>query len=51
MTKKQEAVAVLGLALIGGAVARKVAVRQAAVLGIPALVLAVLGWLAAEAIG
>lgn len=51
MSKKQEATIVLGLALVGGVVARKVAAKEAAVLGIPALGLAVLGWIVAEMIG
>lgn len=51
MTKKQEATIALGVALVGGAVAHRVAAKQAAVLGIPALVLAVLGWMVSEAIG
>lgn len=48
--KQQEAAVVLSIALIGGAVAGKVASKQAAVLGIPAVVVAVLGWLVAQAI-
>jgi hypothetical protein len=51
MSKKQEAAVALGVALVGGVVAHKVAAKQAAVLGIPALAVAVAGWLLAQAIG
>ena len=51
MSKKQEAAVVLGVALVGGAVAHRVATKQAAVLGIPALAVAVLGWLLSATIG
>ena len=49
--KQQEAAIVLGIAIVGGVVARKVAAKEAATLGIPALAVAVLSWLVAEAIG
>lgn len=48
--KQQEAVVVLGVALVGQAVVNKVIGKQAAVLGIPVFVVAALGWLAARAI-
>lgn len=50
MSKKQEAAVVLGAALVGGVVAHKVAAKQAAVLGIPAIAVAVLGWMISQAI-
>jgi hypothetical protein len=51
MSKKQEAAVVLGVALVGGAMAHRVAQKQAAVLGISAFTLAVIGWFVSEAIG
>lgn len=51
MSKKQEAAVVLTLALVGGVIAHKAAAKQAAVLGIPAMTLAVAGWLLSQALG
>jgi hypothetical protein len=51
MSKKQEAAVVLGVALVGGAIAHKVAAKQAAVLGIPAIAVALMGWALAQAVG
>ncbi|MFF4228974.1 hypothetical protein [Streptomyces sp. NPDC001820] len=50
MSKKQEAAAVLALVLVGGAVAHKVATKQAATLGIPMLAIAAAGWMLGQII-
>lgn len=49
MASKQEKAAMLMLALVGGAVAHKVANRQAAALGIPVLAVVVAGWMLSQA--
>jgi hypothetical protein len=51
MSKKQEAAVWLAVALVGGAVAHKVAAKQAATLGLPVLAVAAAGWALAQAIG
>jgi hypothetical protein len=48
--KQQEAALYLGVALIGQAVAHKVAAKQAAALGVPVFAVAILGWVLAQAI-
>ncbi len=50
MSKKQDAAVVLGLALGGGVVAHRVAAKQAQILGISVLGLAVLGWMVSAAL-
>lgn len=50
MSKKQEAAVVLAVALVGGAVAHKVAAKNAAALGIPVLLVAAAGWALSQAI-
>lgn len=49
MASKQEKAVVLVLALVGGAVAKKVADKQAAALGIPVLAVVAAGWMLSQA--
>jgi hypothetical protein len=48
--KQQEAAIVLGLALATGVAAHRVAAKQAQILGISALGLAILGWMVSAAL-
>lgn len=50
MSGKQQAAIGLTVAIVGQAIAHRAAAKQAAVLGIPAIAVAVLGWLVAQAI-
>ena len=50
VASKQEKTVMLVLALVGGAVAHKVASKQAAALGIPVLAVMAAGWALSQAL-